>query len=351
MPWLFERWPALRALPYRSLVAAPTPVERLAAVSRSSGAELWCKRDDLTHPRYGGNKVRKLEWLLADARACGAGAIVTTGAWGSHHVLATAVHGAEAGFEVHAVLVPQPLDEHVEAQLRADLRAGARLLPVPAWALVPAAMRLVAARLRIAGVRPYLLGPGGSSPVGCIGYVEAGLELAEQIAARALPEPATITVALGSGATAVGLALGLAAAGLTVPVRAVRVTSRLVVSRRLLVRLARRTVEVLRRADDRFPDVARVAMRRLQVDHRQFAPGYGRSTEASREAMRVARDDGLVLDPTYTSKAFASLLALVRGGARGPHLFWHTLSSAPMEPLLEGAPPLPAWARRVRGED
>lgn len=343
---LTERW-GLQALPWVAVGELPTPVERLVEASRDTGADLWCKRDDLTALPYGGNKVRKLEWLIGEARARGCGAIVTTGAIGSHHVLATALYGRAHGLEVHAVMLPQPWTDHVETQLRADLKAGARLYPARSYLEVAARMALVSARLRARGVGAHVVGPGGSSPVGALGYVEAGLELAAQVDAGALPEPDAVYVAAGSGGTAAGLAVGLAAAGLTTRVVAVRVIDRLAINRALLSRLVRKTTASLRRLDPRFPAVAPEAMRNLVIDASQLGSGYGASTPESEAATAAAAADGLVLDPTYTAKAFAAALADARAGKARRPLFWQTLSSAPLDVLAAGAPDLPDWARKL----
>ncbi len=113
MSSLSERWSRLRSLPHVPLATTPTPVERSRALSEALGSDVWVKRDDLTGTRYGGNKVRKLEYLLADAMDRRADTIVTTGAAGSHHVLATSIYGRQLGLDVHGLLVPQPKTPHV----------------------------------------------------------------------------------------------------------------------------------------------------------------------------------------------------------------------------------------------
>src|SRR5271165_1348381 len=143
----------------------PTPVERLDELSGQESS-LWVKRDDRTNEIYGGNKVRKLERLLADARARGARRIVTVGAAGSHHVLATTYFGAREGFAVEAVLVPQPRTDHVVEVLRAAVGLGMTPFPVSSWAAaVPAIVRRVARGAR--ETRFFML--GGSSAVGAMG--------------------------------------------------------------------------------------------------------------------------------------------------------------------------------------
>ena len=342
---LGTRWPELSTLPCVEIATLPTEVVRTPAISDAAGVSVWCKRDDRTAEAYGGNKVRKLEWLLGDARARGCEAIVTTGALGSHHVLATAVHAGARGFDVHAVLFPQPWNAHVEDQLRADLAAGATLYPARSYGAVAARMAWIATRLRMKGQHAYVIGPGGSSPVGALGYVEAGLELAAQIDRGDAPEPDAIYVAAGSGGTAAGLAIGLAAAGLVTRLVAVRVTDRIAINRAVLGQLVRRTSSLLRRADSRFPDVRREALANLTIDATQLGAGYGASTPEAEAAQRIAAGDELGLDPTYTSKALAALLADAHAGRASRPLFWQTLSSASMVPLIADAPPPPDWAR------
>lgn len=339
MTTLAERWKGLAALPRIAIATLPTPVERLAQVSESTSAEVWVKRDDLTSPTYGGNKVRKLEYLLGDARAKGADTLITVGAVGSHHVLATALFGAREGFDVHAVLGPQPAGPQVLDYARCDLAAGATLHPVPSFALVPLAVHALALRLRMQGRTPYLIPGGGSSRVGALGYVEAGVELATQLEARALPEPRAIHLALGTGGTVAGAAVGLAACGVTAEIVAVRVTDPALANKVALSHLIHQVVADLRARDERFPDIAHLALSRIRIEARELGSGYGVPTDNARFADGLARVDGIALETTYTAKTLAGL---VRDAAtrppRTPLLYWHTLSSADLAPLLARAP-------------
>src|SRR5438477_12977555 len=138
MSVLSMRWSRLRSLPHVALGTLPTPLERSARLTDALGGDVWVKRDDLTGGPYGGNKVRKLERLLADALDRGADTIITTGAAGSHHVLATATYAARLGLAVHGVMVPQKKTPHVEATLRASVAAGAALHSVRVHVAVPA---------------------------------------------------------------------------------------------------------------------------------------------------------------------------------------------------------------------
>src|SRR5207253_1849150 len=142
--------------------------------------ELWVKREDESGERYGGNKVRKLEFILAEAARAPKRRLVTVGGYGSHHVLATAVYGAQQGFAVEAVVFPQPLTPHVLETVRAAAAAGASFRVAHSWAGVPP-------RVLVARRRCRYVGPGGSSPTGTLGYVSAGLELAAQVSRGECP--------------------------------------------------------------------------------------------------------------------------------------------------------------------
>jgi 1-aminocyclopropane-1-carboxylate deaminase/D-cysteine desulfhydrase-like pyridoxal-dependent ACC family enzyme len=346
---LSDRWSGLRKVPHVPLTELPTPVEHVPGLSERAGAEIWIKRDDRTAHRYGGNKVRKLEYLLGEAFAQEADTLITAGAAGSHHVLATALFGAEQGFAVHGVLVPQRFSAHVEEQVRAMLAAGAEIHPLRFGATAVAAIPALAARLRLRGRRPYVIPPGGSNLAGTLGYVEAGLELARQMEAGVLPEPDAVFVALGSGGTAAGLAVGLAAAGVTSRVVGVRVVPLPFANRATLGRLIGGVVHHLRALDERFPDVAAVARAQLVIDHDEIGEGYGEPSASGESAARLARERaGLELEPTYTAKALASALRQARDRLAGRRiLYLHTLSSADLGPAIHGGPPLPRSLTRL----
>jgi D-cysteine desulfhydrase len=323
----------------------PTPVEHLETLS-TSRCDLWVKRDDLTHAVYGGNKVRKLERILARAQARGATRLVTVGAIGSHHVLATTYFGRLAGFDVEAVLVPQPRTEHAALVIRVSLALGLRVFPVRSWALAPFA---IAARMAHGA---HFIPLGGSSVDGAMAYVDAARELAAQVRSGVLPEPDACVVALGSGGTAAGLAAGLAAAGLRTRVVAVAVSPPVALVRLLARGLAWASRRRARREAAQEGPPADSLPTRMAIDPRFLGAGYGHPTAEGEDATRVAaREAGLVLDPTYTAKAFACALALVRSYDAGAAvvagsaptrrpcvLYWHTLASAPMEPLLAATP-------------
>lgn len=341
-PLLFERFPRLGALPHRPLVDRPTPVEEMPRLSAMTGAEIYVKRDDLSSKAYGGNKTRKLEWLLGEAGAAGADILLTAGAYGSNHVLATSIHGMAEGFGVHALLTPQPITRHVEENLRADLAAGATLERIPSAALFPAALALYEKKLRRDGFRPYRIPHGGSSPVGVLGYVEAGLELGLQIERGEIPEPDRIFVAFGSGGTAAGLALGLGALGIVTPIEAVRVTPRVVANTKTISTLIRKTARLLRAADPAFPDLGRAAATRVHVNDGEFGDGYGTRSEAAERARELAYADGIRTEGTYTARALAALIKRAESRMERRLLFISTLNSRALSHLLVKVPVAPA---------
>ena len=300
---LFERLPRLPDLvPFTPLAdGLPTPVEQV-------DERLWVQREEGTSSVYGGNKVRKLEFVLPVAQRRG-GPVVTAGGTGSHHVLAAAMHARRLGLHVDAVLYPQPETPdvaHTQARLA---EAGVHVKRVPSPYLMPAGIALRLAEL--APRRPFLLWPGSSTPLGTLGYVSAGLELAAAFAARGWPEPDVVVAPLGSGGTAVGTALGLAMAGWErARVLAVRAADAVVTNRAVLAALEAGTAALLAVGGWR-PRPAR-----LDVDRHWFGSGYGHPTRAGDEAMAVAADLGLVLEPTYTAKAFAAALDQHRQGRR-----------------------------------
>jgi D-cysteine desulfhydrase len=325
---LFDRFPTLlERVGHTPLGAWPTPVEPLRLAGRG-----WVKRDDLAAAAYGGNKVRKLEFLLGEALRQGAGRVVTAGTSGSHHALATALHARAVGLPVTVVLCPQPVTKAVRATLAALAATGAELRYASRMAAVPPGIAL--ALLAHRQEAPFLVAPGGSDPTGTLGYVAGGLELAAQVAGGAAPRPARIHVAAGTLGTAVGLALAVALAGWDTPVVATRIVPRRLAPALLARRLARRTAALLAPGGELAP-VVRAAMRSLVFRDDQVGAGYGRATEAGAAAAARFAAAGLVLDATYTAKAAASFLAeLDDAGPRTELLFWHTLSAT-----LPAAPP------------
>lgn len=304
---------------------------------------MWIKRDDACSPVYGGNKVRKLEFLLAEAMRRERRSIVTVGGIGSNHVVATGLFARQLGLKTHAVLVPQPVTPQVRRTLDLCLSLETEILPCSSRFLVPCCL----AKARRLADRPYVIGPGGSSPLGTLGYVSAGLELGEQIREQSLPEPDDVFIPLGSGGSATGLLIGLALSGLSCRVIGVRVVERLLVNATWVRFLRRRTERLLLRSGLPVP---LPRPRPLSVWHRHFGGEYGRVTREAEAAVRLARDtEGLELDTTYTGKTLAALLDYCRGPGRGRRaLFWNTHNSRDTSDLLRYAASTATLPPRVK---
>jgi D-cysteine desulfhydrase len=320
IPHLHQCFPALaETLPHLALSERPTPVRELV------GLGVWVKEDGaFGSGGWGGNKVRKLEWLIPDARRRGRRSILTFGGLGTNWGLATALYAPEHGIETALALVDQPVDDHVRAQLARLEASGARIHRTHTKVRTVAMLPWLLARNARGGRPPYLLPAGGSSPVGALGYVEAALEIAAQVEDGSLQEPAQVVIPVGTGGTAAGLALGFQLAGLRSRVVGIVVNDQLRLDPPVLARLARRTAKLLERRGARLgqlrlePDV-------LDLTRDQIGPGYGHPTEAARRAAALAAEDGLPLDPVYTAKAMAGLLALrAEGRLADPVLFIHT---------------------------
>ncbi len=270
---------------------------------------------------WGGNKVRKLEWLIPDAKRRGRRSILTFGGLGTNWGLATALYAREYGLETALVLVDQPVDEHVEAQLSRLEASGARIHRTHTKARTVAMLPWLLARSARGGRPPYLLPAGGSSPVGALGYVEAALEIAAQVAEGSLPEPAHAVVPVGTGGTAAGLALGFQLAGMRTRVVGVVVNDQLRLDPPVIARLARRTAGLLERRGAQLGPL-RLEPAMLDLTRDQIGAGYGHTTEAAGQATALAAEEGLALDPVYTAKAMAGLLAQRAEGRLGdPVLF------------------------------
>ena len=312
----------------------PTPLSRLESLS-TDNAELWLKNDGLTNPNYGGNKVRKLERLLATAEKKGARRLVTFGAAGSHHVYATTLFARERGLPVAAFITPQMRTPHAEVMLRATVATDADLIPLTASAEALAGIR------RAWRPGDFMIPPGGSNLDGVWGYVEAVRELAEQLGPDDSEIPDAIVAPLGSGGTVAGLAAGVLREGLPCQVVGVPVVQMYGGAKPLALALAAGATMKDRGA----PELLRLS-RLLSVDPGFLGDGYGKPTAEGQEAQQIGSDVGLALDPTYTAKAFAKAVAMIRNapspgkpGKRLKILYWHTLSAIEPTELIQGALP------------
>jgi len=337
---LFERYPAIALrIPRLPFGEFPTPVERLPGLSRRwERHDLYIKRDDLTSSVYGGNKVRKLEFLLADALREGALRVITSGGAGSNHALATAIYGKKVGLKTVLMLFRQPNSYSVRHNLIMNLVSGAELIHHDTHQEHVQAFEETVRRYESADDKaPYVIPLGGSSPMGAMGYVNAGLELAAQIAAGELSPPSRIYLALGTMGTAMGLLLGLKAAGIKTNLQAVRAVPTYVAGMDKCHLLFNQTNELLREMDPSFPSCT-LEQEDLTIRQEYFGEKYGMFTPEAVAAVTLLKEsDGIILDGTYTGKAGAAFLADIRSNMDGPVLFWNTKNSRPLPPEVMAA--------------
>ena len=306
-----------RRLPLIQLAEYPTPVQELARLRASLGAKvrLLVKRDDAISFAFGGNKVRKLELVAAAAMASGADTLVTAGAVQSNHARVTAATAAKLGLDCVIVASGTPAST---GNALLDRLLGARVEHVTAPSEREPRMHAVAERLSLQGRRPFLIPVGASNATGALAYVRAVDELAQQG-----PPPDVIVHASSSAGTQAGLVVGCRL--LRLPTRVVGISADEAAEplRVRVTALVRDVVERLRLSSDDLPSEPAV-----EVDDGFVGPGYGVPTDASREAVELAaRAEALFLDPTYTSKAMAGLIAYLRDrrlGEGATVLFWHT---------------------------
>lgn len=310
----------LHQFPRLELLGAPTPLEHLPRLSDYLGRDIFIKRDDFTPVAMGGNKLRKLEFLAADALREGADVLLTAGAIQSNHVRQTAAVAARLGLKCVALL-ENPIGTHAENYLSNGNRLLLDLMDaevVMVDALTNPAEQLAeqAARLEAQGFRPYIVPVGGSNALGALGYVECAQEIAHQ--SEGVVDFAAVVVASGSAGTHAGLAVGLE--HLLPETELVGVT----VSRQVEAQLP--LVERLRQSLAETLEVQAKAPITLWDDY--FAPRYGEPNDEGMAAVKLlARLEGILLDPVYTGKAMAGLLDGVgqnRFRREGPLLFIHT---------------------------
>lgn len=318
----------------------PTPVTPWG----DTHPNLWVKRDDQSSVRYGGSKVRKLEWLLADPRWA-QGPVLSVGAIGSHHLRALAEFLALQERRLHALVCPQVATVHARRNFARLLDLEAQIIPMASRASLPLAWL----RYRLGDTAPKApyLAAGGSDAVGLLAFVEAGLELAAQIKAGVCPAPARIYIAAGTAGSVAGLQVGLSLAGCATQLVAVSSVEKIAFNRLMLARKVRQCRQELARWGCSLRPQCSVPVR---ITHRQLGAGYGVPTSPANAAMEQAVEAQLKLEPTYTGKVLAQLLVDEAQG-RVPVMLWNTHASSPQwngegVDLQRWPQPLVRWSKR-----
>ncbi len=310
-----------------TLANLPTPVSSIEFSTGSGKRRIAVKHDDQSNPKYGGNKIRKLEYILHRARERGARRIATFGAVGSNHALATAIFAGVCGFDCTCFLGAQKPTPSIGKTLNMHRRIGTEIVRFGA-----SVDRLAVLRRYLHGRRAWVVPLGGSSWLGAVGFVNAGLEVAHQVEAGDVKMPDRIYIANGTMGSSAGLALGLALAGVPAELHVVRVVDDFIASPARFERLLQKTAMMLRRIDASIPvDIA--DRTRVRWRDEFFAGGYAVVDDITRDAVRFAQQQlSLALETTYTGKAMAALLHdLAAPDYKGEHcLFWNTYNSRPL---------------------
>jgi len=311
----------VRSLPRVRLFTRPTPLERLSRLSAELGVDVWAKRDDVMELALGGNKARKLEYILGYAVSRGYNAVVTSGALHSNHARLTAAAASKFGLEAHLVLYKHRAG--VEPRLKGNMLLsrlfGARVYVVEDSKRVEELVEELRVELEKRGKKPLVIPVGGANELGVLSYVDATLELLEQSHAQGF-KPKTIILATGTCATQAGLVLGLRLLGAedveVVGVSVGRPSSYLV----------DRCVELGNKAAAYIGVEARLKPEDFVVLDEYTFGGYGVLAREVVETMKLVGElEGLVLDPVYTGKAMHALIDLARRRAlKDPVIFLHT---------------------------
>jgi L-cysteate sulfo-lyase len=319
----FARFPRVH------LAHLPTPLEPMDRLSKHlGGPRLWIKRDDCTGLSTGGNKTRKLEFLLGEALAKGADTVITQGATQSNHARQTAAGAAKLGLGCHILLEDRTGDKSeaytMSGNVLLDRLHGASLSKRPGGTDMNAEMEALAADLRDKGRRPYVIPGGGSNPVGALGYANCALELLHQ-ANEMDVKIDHIVLATGSAGTQAGFVAGLAALNANIPVLGISVRAPKEKQEQSVFDLAVRSAEY-------FGAKGVVKREHIAANSDYVGPGYGLPTDGMREAVKLAaRFEGILLDPVYTGKGFDGLVDHVKKGffpKTGNIVFLHTGGSA-----------------------
>ena len=297
----------LSEFPSVPLCHQPTPLEFMPRMSESlRGPRLWIKRDDCTGLATGGNKTRKLEFLIADAIEKGADMLVTQGAVQSNHVRQTAAAACKFGLDCHALLerrVPgRENDYETTGNVLFDQMFGTSLEFRPAGLDMNAEALAVTEKLAAAGRKTYFIPGGGSNEIGALGYVSCAYELLDQIKANDL-DVGWIVLATGSAGTHAGMLAGLHAAGSTIPVMGISVRQpedkQIAAVHKLAVLTASQLTDTP------------IGVEKVIVDDGYVGAGYGQPTQGTLDAINlIARREGLLFDPIYSGKGLAGMIGL-----------------------------------------
>lgn len=307
----------------------PTPLEAMDRLSEHlGGPRIWVKRDDCTGLSSGGNKTRKLEYLMAEAQSIGADTIITQGATQSNHARQTSAAAAKLGMACHILLEDRTGSNdpsyNLNGNVLLDRLHGATVSKRAGGADMNAEMEVLAEKLRDQGRAPYIIPGGGSNPVGALGYVNCARELVEQSVEIGLSIDALVH-ATGSSGTQAGLVAGLKAIKSDIHLLGIGVRAPREKQEQMVFDLAQRTAEHLGMGQD-------IERSDVRANCDYVGPGYGMPTEGMKNAVKLlARTEGLLFDPVYSGKGLDGLIDQVQKGyfdGMDNVVFLHTGGSA-----------------------
>lgn len=338
-PAIFRRYPALQSkLSWVSLTCGPTPVEPLSLLGNELGlTSLWIKRDDLCGQWYGGNKPRKLEFLLAEAKKKSAVSVLTLGALGSHHTLATAVYCHQLNLHSVLGLANRPLGERERPNLQSSYALGAEMFYLPRDFYLLWKLPIIYVRVALRDLKfPYFVPPGGSSALGCLGYVSAAFEFAEQIEKGEAVCPDEIWLPVGSLGTMVGLVLGFHLAGLSCKVVGVKIYPASRIGDRGVMKLINKTYRFLKQHLPDLPEI-NISPDDFSVLDGYIGEGYSYTTGKAENAISLMqKTEDIELEHVYTGKCMAALIDAAKKGLLQDKqvMFWNTYNSLPYQRRL-----------------
>ncbi|MBD3213457.1 MAG: pyridoxal-phosphate dependent enzyme [Candidatus Lokiarchaeota archaeon] len=314
---IIKQFKAIKKLSWTKLTNLPTPIEPLKGLEKKlKFNHIWIKRDDITSPHYGGNKSRKLEYLLAGVKKEGKQVIKTVGGIGSNHAVATSIFCKQLGMKCKLFLIPQPNSEHCRTNLLLDYYYGAELNYCEDASEYPEDIDIPR---------------GGTSPLGNLGYVNAALELKEQIDKNILPEPDIIFVTKGSSGTLAGLLLGFELLGLKTKLYGVTIIDSN--TKEDVITYAMQTWKLMKHTHHSLPEIEYENLKnRLVILDEFYGDGYGYPTEKGENAIRlIKKTDDILLDSTYTGKTMSAMISFINENKKDlldTHiLFWNTFNS------------------------
>ncbi len=344
-PILFERYPNLKdRIPWVAIAKYPTPVQKMENLGKElEHNNLWIKRDDISTDFYGGNKIRKYEFVYGKILKSGKKIVATAGGIGTNHGLAAVFVGNQFGLKTQLYLFPQPLTWHVQRSLLLYHHLGAKII------FVKGVYRLI---LRLLGVRlfkrNYYLMLIGASPLlgigtslGTLGFVNAVFELKKQIDAGEIPVPDYIFVPCGSTGTAAGLIAGCKIVGLKTKIRPVRVADAIVINTKNIARTANKVIKLLRKYDKSVPNII-INENDFDLEIGYYGSNYGVKTKRGQAAVdKIYELEGkqkdFKIETTYTGKTLAAMIDFAKQPENKEKvlLFWNTYNSVSLDDHLK----------------